>query len=424
MAAKLLLPLAGICMVDVASSPDADSTYLSGGQVVYATIKENLISWNEATLRIQVQNVDQISPLLTALNLGEKPLVYFRFGITSGDSSYWRPWEKYWLVNLTVEPTPNGIASVVVFKLADLLFELSQECKTVSRKGLASDIFKVVCREHNFDPSVEVTDGKYTLLQTFMTDFEFIMTRLIPRSINSSQMGGYFMYQKNSKLFFTTIDYSSTESNIWSIPYNTTDNFVDNLILSDSTRLLYVTGGAGVRVIANSPVGLTTPNSMSSPDNALKLSTVQGKVSDQTIKNIGRHILSQTSEDALAIPQDIYAKNRLNFYRMAFTVPQTSLIQVRDYIELDILDSSWSGLYVVNEMNHEIDNGHLTTAVSAIRGETNFKKANAAYVSEGKTGQQLANSMEARGKAPRIISTSTEGATVVPLYDEDGNLLD
>jgi hypothetical protein len=319
------------------------------------------------------QRLDIVDSILRLTLAQPTPIVRFRYGINAEKTTNWMPWSQHLLTSFSALPVGVGEAAGHILHIVsnDPLYAWNRQSKVVCRKGKISSIVAQIASENGIENTViEETDTEGVYYQAFEGDTEFVMQRLLRRSVNKKGFGNYLFFYQDDALHFHTPDYSTRP--LYANYYNAGGL---NLALVDHTQKLYEGGIGGTRIVRYDPYTGNSNEISSDPSKALRYATVAHNLNvAQSQYNVPYHSGANGDKECVAIAQSVYDLARISAFRADFTLPRMTNIRAGCLLNIDITPSSRSeaasGFYLVSRTSVSIVNGRATTALALQRGET------------------------------------------------------
>lgn len=345
--------------------------------------------------------LDSIKQAMSSAN----PIMEFRLGFGSPNSTNWLPWQKHIIVTYSAkfEGIANAAGHLLVFNTANAFIRMERTNRVRAHKGAISTIVARIAADNGLDAVIEPTDAaKYILYQSFVDDTRFIRERLLKRAARRGR-GGYYFYIRDNVLHFHTPDYQSSvrELNYYSV-------FGTELTISDQSQdpKMWDGGLAGVRVIAHDPYTGQTKEVESDPDKAMRLSDSIysfGAVPDGE-RNIPYHASQNPLTEINALAQFHYQMTRQQTFRSTVSVDKTIILRHGDLLNLSVTQqnskaSSHSGYYYVAAACHHVRKQSVNSTYILERGEVRGQDQS---LSTQNTQEQLIPLSAAPGEFPNI----------------------
>lgn len=361
---------------------------------------------------------DYVDKLLKKAQSDKTPRLRWRLGVgfPSGVAE-WIPWQDHIIRNSISGMEGLGAATgyLTIIETADLLWEIDRVNRVVARKGKISEIVQQIASTYGLSAVIEPTKTNGLYYQSFISDYAFIMGRMVPRAINDKNRGNYQFYIRDGVLHFHTIDYQSELKD-----YVYFDSPGSKLSVQDHTQDLIDAGAAGARVVYIDPYTGISGAESSKPENVLKLSTSAPDL--KSLAGAERNILltvgTNRDIDQTSIAANAYETAKAGIYTLNLIVPRTVFFRANDLCRVTIQPNASqvppsSGTYQVSKIMHNVDKTSLVSEVILHRGE---------YLTKDRTHSDLAKSGEAviqprrgaEGQAPNFkavaSSTLTKGS--------------
>ena len=395
--------------------PDKRTVKFEPARVTFvdAEIKNDLYSHGSALHTFRTVDplfLDSVKVAMSDAN----PLLEFRLGFGTPTSMFWLPWQRHIITKYSARFEGIGTAAghFLVFGTADDLIRHERANKVVARKGTVAEIVKNIADENSLEAVIEPTDGKFLLYQAFIDDTRFLRQRCLPRALNKSGRGGYYLFIRDNVLHFHTPDYQSSVRQM-----NYYDVFGTELIVYDSSQepQLWDSGVAGIRVVSHDPYTGQTKEISSVADNSLRLSDYLYQF-DRIANgawNIPYHLSANPPVEVSALAQHSYQRARQQIFRTQVTLAKTIAIRHGDLLNIGIVQqnsgaSSHSGFYLVTGAGHIVKKQAVTSVYTLERGEF---RGDAQSLSAQNAQNQLAPETKAPGQFPNLLEVQSSEAT-------------
>lgn len=358
---------------------------------------------------------DYVDKLLKEAQSEKTPRIRWRLGVGFPEGAVeWIPWQDHIIRNSVSGMEGLGVSTgyLTLLETADLLWEIDRVNRVVARKGKVSDIVKQIADSYSLPSVIEPTKTNGLYYQSYISDYAFIMGRMVPRAINDKNRGNYQFYLRDGTLHFHTIDYQSQLKDY--VYYNSPGS---KLTVQDHTQDLVEAGAAGVRVIYIDPYTSIFGSEVSKPENTLKLATSAPDLAalEGAERNILLTVGTNRDIDQSSIAANTYETAKAGIYTLNLTIPRTVFFRANDLCRVTIQPDSnqvppASGTYQVAKIMHNVDRTSLVSEVIMHRGE---------YLTKDRTHSDLARSGEAvvqprrgaEGQDPNFKSVSSSTLT-------------
>jgi len=412
----------GKVVVQLGKAPDPAQLLLTSNTVYLNGVCESKINapkvWTHLVQAYSRTIFDDLSKLI---DTEESPKIWIRHGVTDGSQSFFTEWEPQVLVSVRSKPSttpdaPHGFAITIV--TSDLLYLMNKEERVVSRKGKINDIISSIALANGFEKlAIEPTQGDYALVQSFETDFDFVVDRLLPAAGNKEGASQFLFFARGAFFHFHTINYQL--SGLYTFDYGASSNTLTNVTLTNRTNTNDRKPSSGVKLVAFDPLTGKTTAWETRSDSELSLANtlpkVKGTVYSQ--KHVGQNQLTALYSES----QSQYVDAKDDLHDVTFLVDNFPFIGVGDVVNGQFVTGQgdpWSGFYFVKYVKHTIENSRIISLYSLTRGE---------FVSDNPnvTGKQL---NEGELAASNLTSSTTgnfpgsSGGTVVEV-NNPGSLL-
>lgn len=403
---------------ELAFRVDDSSAFLSQ-KVIHqeTTLTETTRGISTATHMFQVRDSSSFKKLLNIVNAGGTPVMYFRFGY----DTMWYPVQYHFIKHVSAMPTTTAVGETYKVETADLMYPMSIVNRTTAYKGLLSDMVNTICASNGITSTViEPTSYSQSLVQSYMSDYDFILNRVMGRSSNKKGISGYRLYFQDRTLHFHTPSFYTDvkEIDIFS------PTGIESVVQSDSSQELIKVGAAGIRSITYDPLSGIAETVDYDPTKVENYANVDNYIEGVNLVPIFRHI-SETGRtaEAASIVQSIYSTNR-NTFRAKLTLPCSPGIRAGDFINVVQYDvssvaSQWSGLYYVNSVIHHVDtsNGMSSSVLNLERGEFYGNKNDSDNPGTLLNASNLLNSKNVTDGDTIKMENPSGGSTVVRAVD-------
>jgi len=355
-----------------------DSGLILGTDIQHAssTFKEEFNTWKVSSHVLQLSTSAIFDTKIMPYMVAPYPYVWIRRLISGTDGSITvRGWEKLVITSHTSDVPPgNATGHVFKFEAADVLYLFTRGAKNVCRKGVISEIVRGICEEQGVaNYIIEPTRNEGHYIQSNMDDFEFIVSRMIPRSINDKGTGGYKLAVVDGVLHFHTLDYAPSGSRVTDVPY-TSHSGVSYFKPTDISQLSATDGAAGVRNIAADPLSYSihSTNVSSSSSAALKYADISVLYPDEFFVNILYHVSENKIPELQALAQNKFQEQYDRQYFAPIGIAMNIDTRLFDTLNMGLgFKSAWSGLYPVTSVTCEIERGMCHTTIGVRRGQIN-----------------------------------------------------
>ena len=359
-----------------AQSPDP---LFGNGDFVYikGLLEEPSGNWKKYTHLIQASNRELFLTRIRPKMFGDR-LVRVRIGVAQGASTIWRAWETHYAFEVQyIAKDQNASQSGYSFKLitVDRLYTLDLNERLVCKSGTIEQIVNALATHYHFTGSaIEPTNGKYSFIQSFETDYELLVGRLIQSARNLKGIGNYQLYAQDDQLHFHTPGWKL--SGVKNIAYGTPGIPASNLIFIDRVGQVQLEGAGGVRNVAYSPLAGNTFLNTTSESQTLRLADVSGMF-NRTV-HVKTHVGQNQLNSELTGAQNIFETAHLNSYRMSFKFTNQPFLRPGDMVNLRLpsANDSWSGLYYLFDSKISITSGRMTGVYTLARGELSDSQEN------------------------------------------------
>lgn len=363
----------------------------------------------------RAQTPDFVDKVMRQANSKLLPRLRFRFGLGTPGNAIFQSWQLHYITgySASVEGVSETSGHVLCLRTSDALYAMRElQTKTVARRGRISDIVAQIASENGIrDMVIEQTSGdQFLLIQSFMSDEEFIRDRCLPRAVNAKGRGNYCFYIRDNVLHFHSADY---EARIQEFSFFRAEGM--SLTEHDRSHELFDDGASGIRLIQYNPLTGRSREIVNDPEKSLRFSNLLYPISNLTNS---QRILWDTvganwPDEAMALAQNKYDQARNKIFRVTLNLNRM-VLNAGDLLRLKIaskLDtaSSWGGYYWIVHSSHSIEKGAIVSEYILQRGETTSTLGDQVYVRE--PSGQLQNENEAPGQDLNILETSSSSVT-------------
>lgn len=368
-----------------------------------------------ATFTLNSATRDYVDNLLKKAQASETPSVRWRIGIGSqGGLAEWIPWQSHVIRSSSNALVGLGAASgyLTILRTADFLWEIGLVKRTSARKGKVSDIVRSIADFYGLPFVIEPTktDGLY--YQSFISDYEFIKNRMVPRAINDKNRGNYQFYLRDGTLHFHTIDYRAELKNF--VYFGSPGSKIS---YQDFSQDMIEHGAAGVRVVYYDPYTGKFGAQLSKPEHTLRLSNTSPDLTGAagTERNIMLNLGTNRDIDATSLMSNVFESSKSSMYSLNLTVPKTVFFRANDLCRVTIQPDSGqvppsSGTYQVHSISHNVDKTSLVSEISLRRGE--FLTKDKTHSNLSQPGSQIIQPPRAaEGQDPNIKSVVSSTVT-------------
>lgn len=365
--------LQGEFKIEFSKTPDGDPL-IDGSKIVYVSGKAEVELNSPKTWTHVFQTYDRQTylDLNDYINTTKIPKVYIRYGVMAGGEGKMTDWELHTIVYIRSLPSRTSDSShgdYFTMVTSDPLYLMQKDQRVVSRKGKISNMAQTIASTAGFDKfAIEPTDLDYALIQSFQSDFSFIVNRLIPMASNKESSSNYLLFTKGDHFHFHTLNYQL--SDFYQFDYGIATNTTTDIAISNYGNSNEINQINGLKLVAYDPlVGITT-NWETKPERELILS-------DNSPSRTGTsYYLGHVGQNQLA---SLYAESQWNYsidknaaFELSFSVDNYPYVNVADVVSSTIQRGQgdpWEGLYMVKKVTHTIDNVRVITRYTMVRGE-------------------------------------------------------
>jgi hypothetical protein len=336
---------------------------IAGLTVFYGEILETVNSHVSSTILVQAESPEFIEKNIRSAMDTANPVIYIRLGVN--------PWQEHHIVELVSDPNGPSLGHEVKLITRDLMWKLQRKPRTTSRKGNISEIVEAIAAEHGLKTSVEQTSkGGAVYIQSFETDYEFVVRRLLPRAVNERGTGNYRFFIKDGVLHFHTPDYLPTVKNY--SYYGSGSGF--SLSYFDNSQSHILNGAGGVKVVSYDPYDGSIKEFLSAPEKSIKYANSTPQIFGKDLHIYkGIHVGGNRNGEEANISQSSYDVTRNSLFSLLLMSDDLNDLRLNDILNLTILstensNSTWSGYYTVNQATHIYEDS-ISSSFVLNRGE-------------------------------------------------------
>lgn len=358
--------------------------YESGGQifplttsgflaeVVYGTIEESLNMPASGIFILKSKSSDYVDRLLKTIMFNDTPRIKIRLGIASKASAKWLPWQTHSVVHYTAKPTGIGTQGghQITLQTSDILRDLTSPEKVASHRGTISKIVAKMMASYGIPVLIEPTAGDGLYIQSYMTDFDFLLYRLLPRALSGKGRGNFRFYMKDGTFHFHSPDY---HSEVKTYDVFKSENSTSELSELDNTQL--ADEQFGVHKTVYDPYTGQTQIIKPFPGLALRYAnSMPNQIGAIPGKNLSGHLALNPVSEEVAMIQNAYEAVRALNYQLQLLVEKAPWLRLNDLLNVQVAQektksSPWSGYYSVTGVKHTYDSGTLSSCFILSRGE-------------------------------------------------------
>ena len=381
MADTNLQPIDGRVVVDIdlgtEQSPDP---LLVTGQFAYirSILDEPIGGWKTYTHQIQAATRDLYLTRLLPKLFGDR-LVRFRIGIKQGTvTAIWRAWETHYILEAHfLAGQQNASKSGYTFRLvtADRLYTMNLLERLQVKAGTIDQLVNQLVSTYSFPgAAVEATKDKFSFIQTFQTDYEFLLERLAPAANNTRGLGNYQVYVQDDQLHFHTPGWKI--NGVKTLTYGVPGCAASNLTFMDRLGTAQLEGAGGVRNIAYVPLTGASPTHMTQEALTLCLADITPEY--ERIKHVLTHVGQNQMSHEVSEAQTFYERPYFNTFRISFKFPNQPFLRPGDVVDLQLAspDDPWSGLYYLYHSLVSVVSGRMMGVYTFCRGELTAAQEN------------------------------------------------
>lgn len=382
----------GLALVQIELRVSNTKTIPLLGQTVTlqrAEITETCEDICKAKFIIQCATRDYVDKLLREAQADATPRMRWRIGIGFAEGvAEWMPWQDHIITSSGSALEGLGVTSgyTTIIETADVLWEIDRINAVKARKGKISDIVREIADSYGFPNVIEPTKTNGLYYQSYISDYEFVRRRMVPRALNDKNRGNYQFYFRDGTFHFHTIDYQASLKDF--VYYASPGT---NLSVHDYTQDSIDQGAAGVRVVYYDPYTGEFGSVESDPSQTLRLSNTAPdmiKTLPGAARNIMLTIGTNRDIDPTSIVSNVFESAKSSVYTLKLKVPRTLFFRANDICRMTIQPDKEqvppsSGTYQVTKINMIVDKTTLVSEVTMRRGE---------FLTKDRTHAQLAQS--------------------------------
>ncbi len=401
----------GVALVDMALRlSDVQSVPFLGTNVAFikAEFTETSKGFSYAVFTVETSTRDYVDNFLSNTMAGETPILRWRLGFgTPGGAATWMMPQDYIIQSYGAvrEGIGNQSGYFVKIKTADQLWAINRIKRTTARQGSVSDIVQQIADFYKLAAVIEPTKVTGGYVQSFQSDYRFILERLVPRAVNAQKRGNYQFYVRDGTLHFHTIDFQASLKE-----FSYYDSPGTKLVQIDKTQDNVEIGSAGVRNVVIDPYTGDASEILASPQNTLRLANTAPDV-----ENLGGAELNLMSSlgtnrlpDAQAINSNMFESSGIQSYNLQLTVPKTIYFRANDIVRMVIQPKAgatplWNGLYHTSQVVYIVDKSSITASVDLHRGE--YSSSGDSFAALAQVDQTAIQPQRAAGgQDPNLVS--------------------
>lgn len=372
--AEKISSIQGEFVIEFAKSPDGAPLVPNQGSFVYLN-GEGMSQLNVPKVWTHVfQSASRQTYLVLNAYVNENPdpRVWIRYGVISGGQGKMTDWEPHTIVSIHASPSrtaDSGHGDLVTMVTADLLYVMQKTSRVASRKGRISSMARAIAESAGFEKfAIEPTDLDYALVQSFESDYNFLVSRLIQMASNKESTSNYLLFARGEFFHFHTLKYQL--SGYYQFDYGIDTNTSTSLTLENNGNKNSILRISGIKLVAHDPLTGVTTNWETKPEREIVLS-------DQAPERSGTqyargHVGQNQLASMYAESQWRYTIDKTEAYEMQFTVDNYPYVSVGDVISSAVLRGQgdpWEGFYLVKSAKHTIVNARVLSRYVLVRGE-------------------------------------------------------
>ena len=292
-----------------------------------------------------------------------------QFGLNLGGRIVWQPEEDRYVIGIETDgfsANSSQYGPTVVVIMADMTFQFAMSKRLASYTGNLEGTLGTMTGRYGIGLEYEKIDGRsVNLIQSFQSDYDFLLNRICPRLVSAGGLSGYVFYQRDNQLYVHTAAWEKCRT--WSVSVGT-DNAVTDWSVTDKLGLVKVTARDGVNLSAYDPLTSELADLKTSNDNAPKFSSATWAYSSPRVASA--HVGINGREDELAQVQHDYAQSRLETAGAKFVVVNEPGVSPGDLVNVSAPGKDpGAGSYMVKSVNSELTAGNLRSLVTLVRSE-------------------------------------------------------
>ena len=323
---------------------------------------------HEFTLAAKSQYVERINKVL----LTQDRLVRVRLGFAAGSVITWDDWEWHRILSCVLDTASLSAGNTpvaVTLVTADELAWLDVSSRVTARRGVVSDQVAEIMSAYPFGgmpmtSSIEPTPEKFSFIQSYQTDYEFIDERLRFYANNAQSQGNYLLFTRGHALHFHTPGWKVRDVWVCSLTGSGSPTLSTS---TDGLFKAFADGGAGVETTAYDPLTDATLSRETSADIARRYSDLAPAPSGTRQNPV--HVGQNRTGAELARAQSVFEMAKTSTYRLSFVVSGQSQVGVGDLIRIESPVSSTAGYYYVESIEGHLFDVALKVALTVCRGE-------------------------------------------------------
>lgn len=366
----------GFITIYVCTEKDVKKNLLDKAEVIGFTMEERLDGWTNLRLEVKATDYPYFNDTIIPFTL-KNDRVWVLIGLEGPNhQSIFRDWELMQITLSSAETSSVDEPKKVVFELADSLF-FSRDKRTAVWKGPVSDIASKIFQDTKIPVLIEKTKGDFTLFQSFQTDWDFLLKRVLIRASNEKGLAGYHVWTRNGKIIFGTASFRGNghEPQIYDLSFDPNAPSTQYIKYSDTSKLHHSYGGAGYSVmpvnINDRGAGSGVPTSTVESSLSFLVNGITSLFSPKENVTSMRHVSDNSPSELQYIAQTKFEWQKQQFYSIRFQLTQQPFMRIGDYVRLPALPSvgPWQGVYWVTKLQHTMIQGVMSTMVTASRGD-------------------------------------------------------
>lgn len=349
---------------------------LFGTEVTFASaeITETTHGFSSYEITVQTSTRSLVDNLLKDASASGTPRMRLRLGLTNpGAAPTWLPWQELIIRVPVAKIIGLGAAAgyYAVISCADRLWEIDRVNRVLSRKGKISDIVQSIADFYGIPAIIEPTAYEGIWVQSFISDYDFLLNRMLPRALNAKGRGNYKFFMRDGVLHFHTIDYQTEVKQ-----FNYYASSGQNLKYADYSQQHLDAGSAGIRFVVSDPYSGDRKELVSQPESTLRLSNAVPDFSGVkgAERNIMYHVGSNRVSEALALTNSVYEAVKATNYQVNLDLHKSLFFRSGDLCNLTVNPSNSqttpsSGLYYVPSVGYIVEKNSVVARVVFERGE-------------------------------------------------------
>lgn len=363
--------------------PDIEPVTLGAHSIshVDSTFEDTVYGTGRQQHKLVINNIEFVDDMLKRAMATGTPRLRTRLGVGAPQSMYWLPWQEHLILSYSASLESGGehaghVANIVT---EDGMRILARGSTTRAHKGTVSKIVNDIATEVGIkNVVIEPTVGEGIYIQSLMSNFDFIRTRMTNRARNDKGRGSYLFFFKDNALHFHSPDY---QPEFHDLSYSQSNNTA--LTLFDNSQPALDAGMFETRMMVYDPYTGQAREVASDPKKALRYADTI--YSFQSVPNAGvlmpYHQGTNPPGEIDAIGQSVYERARTSALSLVLEAQRLIHIRQGDLVNLVLTptnnkSSVWSGVYLVTRVKHVVIGNAVTTNYALSRGEVRKSRKN------------------------------------------------